>query len=269
MGSYAESLLTPDERVITRERQHWLALILDSWLAIIFWGATIVLVIVGLFLPEEFFGTNLFGPDTWFGTAGEWLIVLTVLGGIVVVALRWWWWRTQEFLVTNRRLVLAWGILNKNSSDSSLEKINDAQLEISLLGRLLDYGSLRVLTAAPLQGADLLERLAHAKAFKKHMMTAKHELQSQGGDGEDYRRVAPPPGLSMPPAGALPPPPASTPVRGPAPGSVDVSGGVDPTKADTPDEVTAVLAQLTRLRDEGHISADEYEVKKQELLGRL
>jgi hypothetical protein len=30
-----------------------------------------------------------------------------------------------------------------------------------------------------------------------------------------------------------------------------------------------VLAQLTRLRDDGHISAEEYEAKKQELLGRL
>ena len=49
-----------------------------------------------------------------------------------MLAWRWWWWRTQEFLVTNRRLVLAWGVLSKSASDSSLEKINDAQLEISV-----------------------------------------------------------------------------------------------------------------------------------------
>ncbi len=189
MGTYAESLLTPDERVLKRERQHPIALILDSWLAIILWGATIILLIVRIFLPGEVAGRDLFGPGTWFADAGTFATLLTLVGGIVVLVWRWWWWRTQEFLVTNYRLVLAWGVLNKNSSDSSLEKINDAQLEISVLGRMLDYGTLKVLTAAPLQGADLLDRLNHAKAFKKAMMTAKHDLQSGGnGDGEDYQR---------------------------------------------------------------------------------
>jgi hypothetical protein len=130
MGSYAESLLTPDEKVLMRQRQHWLVLILDSWLAIILWGATIFLIVAQFILPEEidFFGffTLDMSTGSLIGEAGMVLTFLTLLGGIIVVALRWWWWRTQEFLVTNRRLVLSWGILNKSASDSSLEKINDA-----------------------------------------------------------------------------------------------------------------------------------------------
>jgi len=264
MGSYAESLLTPDEKVLMRQRQHWLALILDSWLAIIFWGATVILIVAQLILPEEFDFFGLFsldlGSDSLVGQSGMTLTFLTLLGGVIVVALRWWWWRTQEFLVTNRRLVLAWGILNKSSSDSSLEKINDAQLRISVLGRLLDYGSLEVFTAAPLQGADYLDRLNHAKAFKKELMTAKHALQSDGrGDGEDYRSAQP----------AATTPAQTAPASAATAARIDVSGGADPLKADTPEEVAAVLEQLTRLRDEGHISGGEYEIKKQELLGRL
>lgn len=255
MGSYAESLLTPDEKILRRERQHPIALLLDSWLAIVLWTATIILLLIQVFLPEEFFGRDLFSSGTWFGTAGMAITWLTLLAGIIVLAVRWWWWRTQEFLVTSRRLVLAWGVLSKNSSDSSLEKINDAQLEISVLGRLLDYGTLKVMTAAPLAGADYLVRLSNAKAFKKTMMTAKHELQSGGGDGEDYdRRSTPPPAA------------ASAPVRA---SGIDVSGGQDPLKADTPDEVAAVLAQLSKLRDDGAISDAEFEAKKQDLLGRL
>ncbi len=261
MGTYAESLLTPDERVLKRERQHPIALILDSWLAIILWSATIILLIIRLFLPREIAGRDLFGPGTWFADLGNLATLITLVGGIIVLAWRWWWWRTQEFIVTTYRLVLAWGVLNKKSSDSSLEKINDAQLEITALGRILDYGTLKVLTAAPLQGADLLDRLNHAKAFKKAMMTAKHDLQSGGnGDGEDYdrrRSPAPAPTTAAPAAAAA------------ASGHIDVSGGADPTKADTPDEVTAVLGELGKLRDAGTISADEYETKKQELLGRL
>ena len=265
MGSYAESLLTPDEKVLTRERQHWLALILDSWLAMVLWGVTIIVLVIRIFLPEEFFGYDLFGTGTWFGTIGTSLSLITLIAGIIVVGIRWWWWRTQEFLVTNRRLVLAWGILNKSASDSSLEKINDAQLEISVLGRILDYGHLKVLTAAPLQGADYLDRLNHAKAFKKAMMTAKHDLQTdERGDGEGYS-PSPQPDPGTPQPGAA----ASTSSQDEAPAKIDVSGGADPLKADTPDEVAAVLAQLSKLRDEGHITGGEYEIKKQELLDRL
>lgn len=269
MGTYAESLLTPDERVLRRERQHPIALILDSWVAIILWSATAILLLIRLLLPDELLGRDLFGPGTWFAQVSTLITLLTLLGGIIVLAWRWWWWRTQEFLVTNYRLVLAWGVLNKNASDSSLEKINDAQLEITVLGRLLDYGTLRVLTAAPLQGADLLDRLNHAKAFKKAMMTAKHELQSGGDDdGEDYARRR---ATAASTAAEVAPPVAET--ANPVPASpaprIDVSGGEDPTKADTPEEVSAVLGELARLRGEGVISDEEYEAKKQELLKRL
>jgi len=256
MGTYAESLLTPEERVLRRERQHPIALILDSWLAIILWGVTIVLVVARVIVPDEVLGNNLFGDDTLIGSLGMAATLITLLAGIVVVAIRWWWWRTQEFLVTNFRLVLAWGIINKSASDSSLEKINDAQLEISWLGRLLDYGSLEVLTAAPIQGADMLNRLHHAKDFKKAMMTAKHDLQSRNGNGDDYDRHRPAAPAAVPAA-----PPAGT--------RLDASGGADPTKADTPEEITAVLAELAKLRDAGTISTEEYEAKKTELLGRL
>lgn len=263
MGSYAESLLTADEVVLTRERQHWTALVLDSWLAIILWAITIGLIVVTVVLPDEILGYDLFGSGTWFSTAATSLVVVTFALGVIVVLLRYWWWRTQEFLVTNRRLVLAYGVLSKTTSDSSLEKINDAQLEISLMGRFLDYGSLKVLTAAPLQGSDYLDRLGHAKAFKKTMMSAKHELQISGGsDGEGYTDPAARPAPVPVPPTAAAEHPAMT-------GSIDVSGGEDPLKADTPDEVTAVLERLTRLRDDGHITADDYETKKQELLERL
>ena len=259
MGTYADSLLTPDERVLRRERQHPIALIADSWLAIIVWGITIVLIIARLVIPEEVAGRNVFGDDTLIGSIGMAATLFTLLLGIAIVAWRWWWWRTQEFLVTNFRLVLAWGVINKSASDSSLEKINDAQLEISVLGRILDYGHLEVLTAAPIQGADMLHRLNHAKDFKKAMMTAKHDLQSEGGSGEDYaaRPAAPPPV------------PAPEPAPAPTVSRIDVSGGDDPTRADTPEEVSAVLEELARLRDAGTITGEEYEAKKAELLSRL
>jgi hypothetical protein len=261
MGTYAESLLTPEERVIRRERQHPIALLLDSWLAIILWGVTLILIVAQFVLPEQVMGRDVFGRGTLFGDLGLAATLITLLLGILVLAARWWWWRTQEFIVTNYRLVLAWGVINKSSSDSSLEKINDAVLNISVLGRLLDYGSLEVLTAAPIQGADMLDRLHHAKDFKKAMMTAKHELLTGAtgvNDGDNYRRAGAP--VVDAPAVVLP-----APETAPSPLAV----GADPMKADTPEEITAVLTELAKLRDAGAISTEEYEAKKAELLGRL
>jgi hypothetical protein len=260
MGTYTDSLLTKDEVVIMRQRQHWLSLVLDSRIAIVLWGLTLIFVVLRLTLFQGGFPSDLM----------VWIAGITLIAGIVVVAFRWWAWRATEYLVTNRRLVNTSGIINKRMADSSLEKINDAILEVNLVGRLLDYGDLKILTAAA--GAiDRYKMLNHATAFKKAMMTAKHDLQTaERGDGDDYpaparRPSAAPTGAAAPtasPAGpAAPARAASTPI--------DVSGGADPLKADTPEEVAEVLAQLDALRRAGHITSGEYEVKKQELLGRL
>ena len=61
-------------------------------------------------------------------------------------------------MVTNRRVMKVEGILKKRSADSSLEKINDAVLEQSVLGRMLGYGDLDILTANE-QSVDRLRML--------------------------------------------------------------------------------------------------------------
>ena len=160
---------------------------------------------------------------------------------------RFWHWKTDEYVITNRRLLKVEGIINKRSGDSNLEKINDAILEENLVGRLLDYGDLEILTAAEVS-VDRYRMLNHAKTFKKEMMTAKHALE----DGHSYHDVA-----SAPLAGdrrALPAPRPDTTAT---------------ERADTPEEISQSLARLATLRDSGAITAADYDAKKQELLGRL
>jgi hypothetical protein len=243
--AYADSLLTQGERIIHRGRQHWLALILDSRMAILFWVVAIIALVV----------------RAWFNlrnTEGElvnFVALIALAGGLIILGFRFWEWRNTEYVITNRRLLNVSGILNKRSADSSLEKINDAILHVNLVGRLLGYGDLKILTAAD-AAIDRYRMLDRATQFKKTMMSAKHDLQSgNGGDGEGYRARSTPVGTVAPPA--------------PADAPIDVSGGADPSRADTPEEVEAVLQQLGRLRDTGAISSGEYEMKKKELLNRL
>ncbi len=68
------------------------------------------------------------------------------------------------------------GVLNRKSTDSSLEKINDAMLKQSFFGRMLDYGDLTVLTASE-SGIDAMKMLRSPIEFKKRMLDAKHTFE--------------------------------------------------------------------------------------------
>jgi uncharacterized membrane protein YdbT with pleckstrin-like domain len=237
MGTYADSLLTQGEVVLRRERKHWLSLFLETRLSILLWIIAIVVLVV-VFVRRT--------SDTINDGLSIGALVIIALG-LAFFAFRWWHWKTDEYIITNRRLLKVDGIINKHSADSNLEKINDAILDENFLGRILDYGDLDILTAAEV-AVDKYRMLNHAKSFKKQMLTAKHALE----DGHSYSDI------SSPPLQAVGAPPAS--------------GPADPhltQRADTPDEVTEALVQLATLRDSGAITAADYETKKQELLGRL
>ena len=107
------------------------------------------------------------------------MLFVVGLGQVIWKWLHWW---TDEYIVTNRRLMKVTGVVNKGSADSSLEKINDAILSISVFGRLLNYGDLDILTAAE-PPVDQYRMLNGAPEFKKTMLNAKHnlELELSGG----------------------------------------------------------------------------------------
>jgi hypothetical protein len=241
MGSYAETLLAPGEVVVHRSHQHWLSLILDSWATIILWAIAIGGIVLSLVWTWE---NDLAAKARLFVVGGA------ILFGVAVLAWRWWHWRTEEYLITNRRLLKVTGIVNKRSGDSSLEKINDAILEENVIGRLLNYGDLDILTAAEI-AVDKYRMLAGAKDFKKQMLQAKHALESGMGFGD----------IAMPRQVEMAPPPVAPVAPAPAPVLAD--------PIDTPEEVSAALAQLATLRDQGAISQADYEAKKQDLLRRL
>ncbi len=236
MGTYADSLLTEGEVVLRRERQHWLALFLETRLSLLLWVIAIVALVVVLVRNRS--------DSVSQGLSIGALIAIVV--GLVFFLYRSWHWKTDEYVITNRRLLKVEGIINKRSADSNLEKINDAILEENLIGRLLDYGDLDILTAAEVS-VDQYRMLNHAKSFKKQMMTAKHALE----DGHQYGEIA------------------SAPVRASDPGPAPRPDTAATERADTPEEIAASLNRLAALRDSGAITTADYDAKKTELLGRL
>ena len=79
-------------------------------------------------------------------------------------------------MLTNRRVIQVEGVLNRNATDSSLEKINDAVLSQSVFGRMFDFGDLTVLTASE-SGIEKMRMLRSPVVYKKKMLDAKHDYE--------------------------------------------------------------------------------------------
>jgi hypothetical protein len=259
MARYADTLLAEGEVIVLRTRQHWLALAGRARAAWVLW-------LVGLLLLGLVIWLNVAPGVIRDVTSGLALILLLL--GLIVFGYRFWQWWAQDYVVTNRRLMKVSGILNKRSADSSLEKINDAILSQSVLGRMLNYGELEILTAAE-QAVDLYHMLNDPKGFKKVMLTQKHNLETE----YQYGRPPSPPLRAEAQAAAPAPTPAAPAEAQPTAPAPTPAAPAEVAKADLePDEsleVTQTLARLADLRDNGAITAEEYEQKKDELLGRL
>jgi hypothetical protein len=273
--SYADQLMSTGERIHLRDRQHWFILVWAGrygWLAIVF---ALVLFILGNQLPTDGVGGT-FRQLVGLGTAA------LLIGGIVDLVWEALKYRNQEYVLTNRRVIQVGGVINKHSTDSSLEKINDAALSQSLPGRMFGFGDLDILTASE-EGIERFRMIHDPIGFKRAILDAKHDYEQDMIRGPipvspplratPESRPAPrgpddtsstPITAGVPPAGpAVAQPPAAAPVA-PAP---------PPTPPAAPrmsaDEVTRTLASLADLRDRGALNAEEYEAKKNELLGRL
>jgi hypothetical protein len=288
--SYADSLLSTGERITHRVRQHWFVLIWGARIPI----AAIIAALLILVLSQDV-----------TGTARDLLGLLTAvifLGGLAFLAWGTLRYLNTEFVLTNRRVVQVSGVVNKRATDSSLEKINDAVLTQSIFGRIFGFGDLDVLTAAE-AGIERFRMIIDPIGFKRAMLDAKHEyevdMERSGWQPSPPIRAAAP-GAGPPSggrgtastgspsgAGAAPSSP------GGSPGAVAAAPGSQTAVADgpsrapaapsgaaaaaaqaespkvNPDEVTRTLANLADLRDRGAISAEEYEAKKTDLLGRL
>jgi hypothetical protein len=295
--SYADGLLASGERIIRIAHQHWFVLIWRARWAII---AIIVAALAGGFRALNSKESGLLWD----------LIGWIVLALLVIGILSFIWglltFRSQEFVITNRRIIHTEGVINKKASDSSLEKINDAVLTESLFGRIFGFGDLEVLTASE-SGIERLDKLRDAKEFKKSMLEAKHELEIE------LNRPAMPPVRTTESTTLQSPPTAPDPMPAPAPAwaaapaaaavvdaptspppasvadvpavaevpVVDAAPAADPASLLAPaddaptapvaaeDDVAANLARLADLRDKGLITPEEYEAKRAEQLNRL
>ncbi len=160
---YIEKLLAENEAIVIRARQHWIVLA-GSFITNFFF--VVVLIVLAVILQVvPLVPINLQTPAA---------LVVGLLSLIPIIAFlrRFFVWRTEEYLVTNRRVIQAEGVFSKRVLDSSLDKVNDVALIQSFLGRVFDYGDIEILTASEI-GVNKLDMIASPVKFKMAMMDQK------------------------------------------------------------------------------------------------
>ena len=66
-------------------------------------------------------------------------------------------WVTTDYVFTNRRVIVRSGVLTKSGRDVPLSKINNVSFEVSLLGRVLNYGALDIQSAGENEGLRIVD----------------------------------------------------------------------------------------------------------------
>jgi len=165
---YVRQQLGAAEKSLYTERHHWVFFVAEMIKWILFAAAVLVLVVL---------------LRVWWLTDTGWVWWLLLIFLVPAVRIAWGFlsWRMNVYVLTNRRVIESTGVLSKRVADSSLEKLTDIVLKQSILGRMLHYGDIVVLTAAANAGINNLKQIREPAEFKTQMLNAKEELERELG----------------------------------------------------------------------------------------
>lgn len=90
---------------------------------------------------------------------------------------------TSEFAVTNKRVIMKIGWISRQVLELNLHKIESVNVDQSLLGRLLGYGTITIIGTGGTR--ETFDRIAHPLAFRK----AFQEQESEFEDTLDRQRA--------------------------------------------------------------------------------
>ncbi len=168
--TYLNKLLGENEQVLFVAHRHWTILVLEVLSESVLAIALIVLVSLLLVFSAALGPLVVFAP---FFVLGYLLLIFPIAS----LTRDWLIWSNRKFVVTDRRVIQLSGVLNKDVTDSSLDKVNDVKLDQTFWGRMLNYGDVELLTASDL-GVNKFPTIGDPVRFKNAMVNAKQKLET-------------------------------------------------------------------------------------------
>jgi uncharacterized membrane protein YdbT with pleckstrin-like domain len=128
MASYVEGALIAGEKILHHGRVSWWAV----W-HLLLAGVVLLIGVVGMVFL--IWGWNLL-------LAG----VVLLVGVVGIVFLIWAWIRVKstELAITNKRVIAKFGFISRNTMEIAIQKVESIQVRQTLVGRMLDFGTLIV-----------------------------------------------------------------------------------------------------------------------------
>lgn len=102
------------------------------------------------------------------------LLALALAGLWLIVA--WIRWSSASLTVTDQRVLLESGILNRTSKVIPLNRIQDVSTRESLLGRLFGYGTVEI-DAAGLEGSEVLDHVPSPEVVRDQVFVVSERLR--------------------------------------------------------------------------------------------
>jgi uncharacterized membrane protein YdbT with pleckstrin-like domain len=149
MTSYVEDALIKDERVVHVGR-------ISLWSLWRYIVSGLVLLPAGLALWS-----------LWGHAAAGVLLLLPAGLGLVFLTIAYVRYKTTELAITTRRVISKFGFVSRRTVELNIQKVESIQVEQSVMGRILDYGTLIISGGgnpqAPIPGIS--DPIAFRKAF--------------------------------------------------------------------------------------------------------
>jgi len=163
-----------------------------------------------------------------------------VVGAIAVVWVIWLLakfleWSRTYFVVTDQRVIYRTGIISRHGVEIPLERINNLNFQQGIWERMIGAGDLEVQSAGE-EGTTLFENVRHPDGVQQEIYR-----QMEGDATRDAGRGADAIGKAV----------------------------EDAMKVRKQDDIPEQIEKLAKLREQGHLSAEEFEKKKAQLLERM
>ncbi|MEM6414347.1 MAG: PH domain-containing protein [Pseudomonadota bacterium] len=146
--SYLRKAIGPNETLKYKAKVHWVVFL-----------NPIILMLVGLLLVAATGGFSVILLILGF---------LGLIGGFIYSA-------TTDLAVTNKKVIAKWGLISRKTIEQRLSKIDTVQVDQSVFGRILNYGSITVtgsgFTPTP------IKNIADPMTFRRSVEQAEEQAE--------------------------------------------------------------------------------------------
>ena len=125
--SYVQRVLQPGEQVRHVSSIHW----------IVYWPGAAVALLAGVAFWLSYMWPL---PELWRYTA----YALALVAAFLLIQ-QWCQWWITEIAVTNRRVIYKTGLIQRETNEMNMDKVESIQIDQSIFGRMLDYGNVTIL----------------------------------------------------------------------------------------------------------------------------